>query len=59
MNLENKLALAKKYAKVVQLHKSVSVEAGHRLWLAEQKELGQAVIRITNNWGKTWAAQSK
>lgn len=52
MNLENKLERAKKYAKVVQLHKPVSIEAGHRLWLAEQKELEQAVIRITNNWGK-------
>ena len=52
MNLQNKLERAKKYAKLVQLHKPVSVEAGHRLWLAEQKELEQAVIKITNNWSK-------
>jgi hypothetical protein len=52
MNLQNKLERAKKYAEVVQLHKPISVEAGHRLWLAEQKELEQAVILITHNWGK-------
>ena len=52
MNLENKLEQAKKYAKVVQLHKPISVEAWHMLWLEERKELEQAVIRITNNWGK-------
>jgi len=52
MTPENKLERAKKYAKVVQLHKPTSIEKWHKLWLEEQKELEQAVIRITNNWGK-------
>ena len=52
MTHKNKLERAQEYAKIVQLHKPTSVEAGHRLWLAEQKELEQAVIRITHNWSK-------
>ena len=51
MTHKNKLERAQEYARIVQLHKPTSVEAGHRLWLAEQKELEQAVIRITHNWG--------
>lgn len=49
---KDKLDKAKEYAKIVQLHKPTSIEAWHKLWLEEQKELEKAVIRIINNWSK-------